>query len=315
MKKVLIIGAAGYIGSTLTHLLLQSGYAVRAVDNFFKGNCDTLLPFVCDSNFEFQFGDITDYEHMKKAIKDVDFIIPMAALVGFPICEKYKTLAYNTNVKGVELLCHQLLGTENKIPIIYTSTGSVYGEVTSGLCTEDTSARPLSHYGVTKLYAEGIINTYERSIIHRYATACGIGYDSTRVNLLVNDLCYQAVANKSMTIFQADFKRTFVHVKDICRAILHTIGNFDEMCAKHRIYNVGNADLNYSKREIAELIRSKTGCHITYAETGADADARNYEVDYSRIYTAGWNPSYNMEYILNEVLKATPLLSPWSRYN
>lgn len=316
MKKILLIGAGGYIGSTLCHLLLQKGYYVRAIDNFFKGHCDALLPFVSDNNFEFKFGDITSYADMEKAVNGVDLIVPLSALVGFPICNKYKALAWQTNVEGIINLIDTVNETQEEIPIVYPSTGSVYGEVKSGLCTEETETKPLSLYGETKLEAEyHLLHNYTNAIIHRYATACGIGYNATRVNLLINDLVYQAMNNKCLTIFQADFKRTFCHVIDICRAIVHTIENFDTMLGKYRVYNVGNQTLNYSKRDIAEMIRDKTGCHVTYAETGSDLDSRNYEVDYSRIYDSGWSPVYDMEYIINELIKATPLLTGWNRYN
>lgn len=310
--KIAVLGAGGYIGSTLCDLLIKENHYVKAVDNFFKGSCDTLIPFISNPRFEFYFGDVTDEVRMRELLEDVDVIVNCAALVGFPICDKYKELAYLTNINGMKKV---LASRRNKCPLIFTSTGSVYGEVTNGLCTESTPTNPLSWYGKTKLMAEKLALNEENTIVHRYATAFGVGFATTRVNLLINDLVYQAINNGSLTIFQADFKRTFVHVKDICEAIYHTILNFYDMYKKHRVYNVGHKDLNFTKREIAEKIKEKTGCYITYAETGIDKDARNYAVDYEKIYNSGWQAKIELEEGLNELVKITRLLTPWTRYN
>ena len=311
MKKVVILGAAGYIGSTLcSQLLKDENIKVLAVDNFYKGSCDTLIPFVSNDRFEFAFGDVTDEVHMSKLLDGADVIVQLAGLVGFPICEKYKSLAHSVNVYGMYVV---LKHRPENCKLIYSSTGSCYGAV-EGLCTEETPTYPLSWYGQTKLTAEKLTLEEENTIVHRYATAFGVGYNTTRVNLLINDLTYQAINNRSLNIFQADFFRTFIHVKDICESIYHTMINFDDMHKKHRVYNVGHKDLNFSKREIVEIIKEKTGCHVTYAEVGQDMDQRNYRVDYSRIYDSGWEAKIDIEQGINELIKVTPLLTGWNSY-
>lgn len=307
-NSVVIFGSAGYIGSTLCNLLLKQGYRVRAVDNFHKGTCDTLIPFVPDRNFEFMFGDVTNPEDVKRSLDGVDYAVNLAAIVGFPACARNPDLARRVNVGGAETV---MRFKPPEIPLVFSSTGSVYGAL-GETCTELSPTDPPSHYGRTKLNAENVYLSGENTIIHRYATACGVGR-TTRVNLLVNTLVYEAMVNKVITVFEADFKRTFVNVRDICSAIAHTIKHFDQF--SHRIYNVGHKDLNWSKRELANYIGEKTGCLVQFAEIGKDCDRRNYAVQYDRIYAEGWRPRVGMEQTIEELIKLTPMLTLWNRYN
>ena len=311
-KKVVVLGAAGYIGSTLVDLLLNNDYKVLAVDNFWKGNCDTLIPFITNPNFSFSFGDITNPEDMKKLLNDADFIWAGAALVGFPCCKRYPDLAQRTNVYGLE---NVLKYRRKNCPTIFMSTGSVYGEVPSGLCSEESDTNPLSLYGITKLDGEKISLKEGNVIIFRPATAFGVGYASTRVNLLANTLCYEAVINKTIILYESSFRRTFVHVRDICTAILHSIKNFNEMYSNHKIYNLGHKDLNITKGELVEKIRQKTGCKVINMTDTFDDDKRNYACDFSRLYSTNWTPTVDLDTGLDELIKISPMLTEWNRYN
>lgn len=309
MKKVLVTGAGGYLGTTLINLLLQKNFQVRAIDNFHKGTCDALIPFVQNPNFEFGFADITNSEDVKKSLDDMDAVVHMAAIVGFPACSRNPELAKMVNIDGTENIVNW---KHPEIPLILTSTGSVYGAL-GELCKEDSPTNPPSLYGQTKLEAEKMVLESENGLVHRYATAFGVGFNSTRVNLLVNTLVYEAMINRVITVFEADFKRTFVHCRDIASAILFSLENFSQL--KHRVYNVGNSDLNWTKRQLAKYIRSKIDCLVTYAETGKDMDVRNYAVSYDRIEAEGWRPTVSMEQGIDELIKVTPMLTLWNRYN
>lgn len=309
MKTIVIMGGAGYLGSTLTGLLLKRPYHVRVMDNFHKGTCDTLIPFIPNDNFEFMFGDVTNPEDVKRALDGVDAVVNMAAIVGFPACSRNPSLSKLVNVDGAETIMKY---KPDETPLIFTSTGSVYGAL-GELCTELSPANPPTIYGQTKLEAEEIFLSGKNTIVHRYATAFGCGFNSTRVNLLVNTLVYEAVINKVITVFEGDFKRTFVHCRDICSAIDYTIKNFKMF--DHRVYNVGNKALNLTKKELALYIGEKTGCLVQFAETGKDFDVRNYEVDYSRIEAEGWRAHVSMEEGIKELIKVTPMLTQWNRYN
>lgn len=311
-KNCLILGAAGYIGSTLTDILLKNNFKVHAVDNFYKGTCDTLLSFVPNKNFSFSFGDVTNPADMERLLDKADVICLLSSLVGFPICRQYPALAKLTNIEGMR---NVLAYRRNNSILIFPSTCSVYGNVENGYCDENHPTIPLSLYGETKLEAERLALSEDNTIVFRLATAFGVGHGMTRVNLLPNTLCYEAVINKSIVVYEEDFRRTFLHVRDICNAFLYCINNFSDMYNKYRLYNVGNNDLNMSKKQLCEKIKEKTDCQLVYAPVNVDLDKRNYYTDFSRIYNAGWKPVVDIETGLDELIKISPMLTPWNRYN
>ena len=224
--KILVTGGGGYVGSVLCRTLLNAGHKVRCIDNFSHGHCDALIPLCRNPSFEFKRADVTNVFDVIDIVKDVDAIIHLAALVGFPECKQNPSLARLINVSGTDYLADV---APVNMPFIFASTGSVYGKVIDTLCTEDTEAAPLSQYGITKLEAESIIRKRrQHSVIYRFATGFGVS-PNMRVNLLLNDLVYQCVHNKCVTIFQADFMRTFIHVEDMAKAFLHAIDNYWDM--------------------------------------------------------------------------------------
>lgn len=309
-QKVLISGAAGYISSGLVGVLLQYGYQVLAVDNGFGRTLDALIPYAGHPNFEFIKGDIANDKVLDK-IESVGFDVAVLShcLVGEPITNKYPEFTMRTNADSVDIFCRRF----PKAPIIYPGTGSSYGKV-DGVCTENSPTNPLSLYAISKLYAEDHIRHHNPHIIYRFATAFGIATSSFRLDLLINDLTFQAVKSKSITIFQADFRRTFCHVKDLIDALIFAIENFDLL--EGEIYNVGDNNNNWSKRRLAEFLKEKTGCSVFYGNCGyIDNDKRDYEVSYNKINTAGWQTGISMEEGVQELIKVVPLLDLKNQYN
>lgn len=298
--KILVTGA-GYIGSYLTKLLLDSGYQVRLVDNFYKGHCDSIIPYCSNENFEFNFGDITSTTDCIKMIAGVDAIIHTCALVGAPICSKYPALSRLVNVEGTKNLINE---KPPSIPLFFMSTGSVYGSLDK-ICTEESPTNPQSNYARDKLTAEKCILDYENTYIYRFSTAFGVS-PSMRVNLLINDLVFQAITNKSLVIFQADFIRTFIHIFDFCQSIIFGLENYKNF--KHRLYNIGHPDNNWTKREVVELIKKKTGCALFFENIMEDPDQRNYDTSFQKILNEGWKPRTKIEEGIDELIKAVPLI-------
>lgn len=314
MKTILITGAAGYLASSLIDLLLQKNYKVVGFDNNWKSTADTLLPYITNDNFEFVLGDITDNDDMSSLFdRHFDVIVHMAAIVGAPACKKHKMVAMEVNVNGTYDLLSWRDGQSQAMPLIYCNTGSIY-KGGLGICNEYSPVDPQSHYALTKYMAEEYVVQAKNTITHRYATAAGLSKNNMRVNLLANDLTIQAVRNKSLTLFESDFMRTFIHCRDIASAIVFTIENFSKMHSFQKIYNVGNPDQNYTKRQLAEIIKSLTGCHLNFAETEKDPDQRDYGYDQSAIMSFGWKPVITIKQTLRELIKAVPLLSTFDKY-
>jgi len=309
---IAISGCGGFIGNVLVRHLLDNGYPVRGMDNFDKGHCDALLGVIDRSNFEFFEGDVCNPKDCEHLVKDCSGVVNLAALVGFPRCLKRPELAHLVNVNGVANMVAARNNFTNLAPFIQTSTGSVYGAVIDDICTEETPCNTNTVYGITKLKAEEILRKERNVIIYRYATAFGVS-PSMRVNLLVNDFVNRALTDRSLTIFEADFKRTFIHILDFARTIGFALKNYDKMTDV--IYNAGDEKLNWSKRDVAEYIKGKTGCHITYADIGKDLDVRNYTVSYKRLNKLGFYCHINMEKGIDELIKAGRLLRSRNPYD
>ena len=304
--RILCTGGGGFIGNVLCRSLLKRGYQVRCMDNFWNRHCDQIIELTTDENFEFMYGDVSNKKDVEKALIGVDKVVHLAALVGFPMCEKFHSLAYTVNVEGTK----NIVDLKGDIPLIYSSTGSNYGAI-EDICTEDTPCNPLTQYGKTKLAAENIVSEAPNSLSFRFATGFGVS-PHMRVNLLVNDLVYQAINNRAINVFQADFRRTFIHVSDMSRAFIFALENIHNL--KHKVYNCGDNKLNWTKRELADYIKSKTGCYVSYGESGKDLDQRDYEVSYDRLNSEGFYCNHTMEQGINELIKATPLLQITHQY-
>ncbi len=302
-EKILITGGAGYIGSVLTPMLLDRDYDVTVVDNFYY-NQQSLLDQCLRPNFHIVRGDVRDRDLMKKVIEDKDFIIPLAAMVGFPLCKKDETAARTINFDAIKMVT-ELRKPEQKI--IYPCTNSGYG-VGQGdkYCTEDTPMNPISLYGVTKAEAEKTVLGSGNSLTFRFATVFGAS-PRMRIDLLVNDFVYRAVFDKTAVIFQGEFKRNYIHIRDAAGAIIFAIEHFDEMRGKP--YNCGLSSANLSKIELCEKIKKHIPDFVFLeAPVGEDPDKRDYIVSNERLEKAGWKPKYTLDDGIEELIKVYTII-------
>lgn len=310
MKKIFITGGAGYIGTTLIPILLEEDFKVTVYDSLMFDNGDKLLPYIPNKNFSFIKGDIRNEELLKESMVGHDVVIHLAALVGFPLCrEAGEDEAYSVNTSGTEIVIRNM---EKNQYLLFGSTGSNYGEVL-GVCTEETPLNPLSIYGRTKTLAESKVMERPNSTAFRFATAFGSA-PRLRLDLLVNDLTYKAYKEGYAVIYESHFLRTFIHVKDIARVFLFAIQNQDSM--RNNVYNVGSDKMNYSKKEVCELIKKELpNTYFNYADVGEDVDKRNYKVSYDKIRKLGFDTNISVTDGIKEVIKSMPLIKIKSEYH
>ena len=302
MSKILVTGGAGYIASVLIPRLLNAGHLVTAVDNFMY-NQTPLLDKCLSDNFTVVRGDITDIDYMRKYYESADIIIPLACLTGAPLCNASKNQARDI----IQLAIIQMrLNIPDTTKIIYPTTNSGYGIGGSEFCTEESPLNPVSLYGKLKCEAEAEILQHGNSVSFRLATAFGVS-PRMRLDLLVNDLTYRAVNDRCITVFEGHFRRNFIHVQDIARAIEHAINNWDTM--KNQIYNVGLSDANLTKLELAQKIASYVpGCEVLESHTGKDPDKRDYIVSNAKLEVTGWKPVLTLDDGIKELIKAYTIL-------
>jgi nucleoside-diphosphate-sugar epimerase len=298
--RVVLTGGAGYIGSTLVPMLLADGHRVHVVDSLLFGG-QALLPHFINPDFSLAQVDVRDREALAPELKDADVVIHLAALVGYPLCKKLPLEARQVNLDGTRNVAE--LAPPDAL-VVYSSTGSNYGEV-SGICTEDTPLNPLSLYGETKTGGEQICRERGNSVSLRFATAYGIA-PRMRLDLMINDFTWQAIHRRYLVVYEKHFRRTFIHVRDIARAFCHVLSHKDRII--HDVYNVGHESLNYTKEDIVGLLEERVKFMVYFAEFGKDEDQRDYEVDYSRIRTSGFETSVSIEQGLSELVRGLPLL-------
>ncbi len=297
MEKILITGGAGYVGSVLLPLLLQNGYKVRVLDNLMYGG-QSLLPHFANPNFEFIKGDICKEAIVSDAMRDVDVIVHLAAIVGFPACRKFPQLAKEVNVGGTKNIAkHWQKGQL----VIFASTGSNYGALVDEICTEEMPLNPLSLYGKTKVVAEQHLLENCDTIAFRFATGFGVS-PRLRLDLLINDFVYQAVKVRHLVVYERDFMRSFIHVYDMARAFLFGIENADRM--KNNVYNMGSKKMNYSKEDICNMLRKRHDFYLHFADFGKDLDQRNYVVCYDKIHSLGYDTTVTVQQGIDELIRA-----------
>tara|TARA_B100000686_G_C16802170_1_gene986920 strand:- start:6150 stop:7103 length:954 start_codon:yes stop_codon:yes gene_type:complete len=302
MNKILITGGAGYIGTELTKLLLESGYSVTIFDRLMYDGA-VLIPFFSDSNFEFVKGDILDENALTEVMKGKDVVIHLAAVVGYFACDRNKQLSTDINVKGTQNVLNTISGDQL---LLFGSTGSNYG-VVDGICVETTPLNPSTLYGRTKTEAEDLVmDQHKNSIAYRFATAFGVS-PRLRMDLLINDLAYKAVTEGALVIYQSGAMRTFIHVRDMAMSFLFAIVNHDKMSGQ--VYNCGSNKLNYSKRDVCDMIKDKTGCYIHYNDFDYDKDNRDYEVSYDKLHDLGFDVTVSVDEGIDELLKVYNVLN------
>ena len=301
--NILITGGAGYIGSLLTPALLAGGHQVTVVDHFYF-NQASLLDCCHHGGFEIVRGDCRDESLMKRLISKADAIIPLAALVGAPLCDQDPAAAKATNQEAVEMLC-RLAGRSQWIMMPVTNSGYGIGEE-GKVCTEDSPLRPLSLYGRTKVRAEQSVLARENSISFRLATVFGMS-PRMRIDLLVNDFVHRAVNDRAVVVFQGHFKRNYIHIRDVVRVFQHGLTNFETM--KGKAYNVGLDDANLSKLELCAVIQKQLPKFVYLeAPIGEDPDKRDYIVSNARIAAAGFRPEWSLDRGIQELIKGYTIL-------
>ncbi|HEV8541258.1 MAG TPA: NAD(P)-dependent oxidoreductase [Verrucomicrobiae bacterium] len=301
--RILITGGAGYIGSVLTPALLAEGHEVTVLDNFMLKQA-TLLDCCHYPNFQVVRGDCRDETLVKKLVAKADLIIPLAALVGAPMCNLDRMAAQTTNYDAVKMLC--ALASKDQW-MIMPVTNSGYGIGEKGkFCTEESPLRPISLYGVTKVQAEEEVLKRENSLSFRLATVFGMS-PRMRVDLLVNDFVYRAVFDRAVVIFEGHFKRNYIHVRDIARLFWHGIKNFEKM--KGKPYNAGLEDANLSKIELCEVIKKHLP-QFVYLEApiGEDPDKRDYIVSNARLLATGFKTEWTLDRGIDELIKGYTIL-------
>ncbi len=299
--KILVTGGAGYVGSILVPLLLDHDHEVLVLDNLMYNSGAGLFSCFYNKRFTFQEGDIRDASLVKQLLREIDLVIHLAAIVGYPACRKDEQQAYDVNVRGTDNLVKRLSPSQR---IIFSSTGSNYGAV-SGSCTEETPLDPLSVYGKTKTEAERIVLGHPQSIAYRFATAFGIS-PRLRLDLMINDFVYQALYTKNLIVYEKDFRRTFIHVRDMAEAIAFAIQHFDRM--KRQVFNVGSEAMNLTKEQVAQAVRNKIEFYLHFADVGKDEDQRNYEVSYQKIRALGYGTKVSLDEGLDELIRGLRLV-------
>jgi nucleoside-diphosphate-sugar epimerase len=301
--KVLVTGGAGYLGSTLVPALLGAGHAVHVVDNFLFGQAP-LLECCADANFSVVRGDCRDKAVMSKAMRDADVIIPLAAVVGAPACASDQTAAVSTNRDAIRLIL-SLRSPKQRVLLPNTNSGYGIGEP-GAFCTEESPLRPISLYGRTKVEAEQAALEAGNSIAFRLATVFGLS-PRMRIDLLVNDFVHRAVMDRAVVVFEGRAKRNYIHVRDVARAFLHGIENFESM--KGQPYNVGLSDANLSKLELcAEIKKQLPGFCFLEAPIGEDPDKRDYIVSNAKLEKTGFRPRYTLADGIRELIKGYTII-------
>ena len=297
MKKILITGGAGYIGSMLSTELVNQGYKVTVLD-LLKYNKNSLSHLYFHRNFKFIYGDARNKKIMKNLIRQNGFIIPLAGLVGAPLCDKFKKDAISTNFKAIKMI-KELVNKKHKVIYMTTNSGYGIGEKNK-FCDENTPLKPISLYGKTKCDAETEMNKFKNSICFRLATVFGNSY-RMRSDLLVNNFVFRAVINKKLDIFEPYFRRNFIHVKDVVKGIIFSINNFKKL--KSNIYNLGLSNANISKIMLAKKIKKQHPVtKIKIITNKKDPDKRDYFVSNKKIEKKGFKAKIRLENGIKELL-------------
>lgn len=295
--KVLITGGAGYLGSTLTKHLLEAGYTVTVLDNLMYDQV-TLLHLFGNPKFQFELGDVRDKKLLQELVGLNDVIIPLAAIVGMPACKANPELTVAVNYQQVADIVDVLRADQK---LILPNTNSQYGSSDS-IITEESPFNPLSLYAKTKCDAENKMLENGNGVSLRLATVFGVS-PRMRTDLLVNDFVYKSVVDGYLVLFEAHFKRNYIHVQDIARTFQFIIENYDE-CKGHA-FNVGLSTANLSKLELAEKIKSHIpSLVIKQDDFKEDFDKRNYIVSNEKLEALGWKPIYDLDYGIKQLMSA-----------
>jgi len=303
MMNILVTGGAGYLGSIMVPDLLNAGHKVTVLDNFLYKQ--TSLNHVCHHpHFSVVRGDIRVEATVVPLLKQADVVIPLAALVGAPLCTLDPVGATTVNHDAIAMMLRRL--SNNQI-VLMPTTNSAYGTGDqNNYCTEQSPLRPISLYAKEKVEIEKALMQHPNAVSFRLATVFGMS-PRMRVDLLVNDFTYRAVHDRFVVLFESSFKRNYVHVRDVSRAFQHALANFERM--KGQIYNVGLSEANVSKRELCEHIQRQVADFVVMeAPMGKDPDQRNYIVSNAKIEAAGFKTAFSLDAGIAELIKGYTML-------
>lgn len=303
--NVYVPGGAGYIGSVLTSQLLHEGHFVHVLDNLMFGQRSPLT-YIDHPRFTFEKGDFRNISSQREAIRRADVLIPMAGLVGAPICDRDPVTAEQTNVQAPLEFFKNVSKSQM---ILMPTTNSAYGHGEAGnLCDERSPLNPISTYAKMKVLVERELLSHPNSISFRLATVFGVS-PRMRFDLLVNDFTHRAYRDRHLNIFEGHFKRCYIHIRDVARCFIHGISNFDRLSGN--IFNVGLSSANISKLELARKIKDQIpDLLISEAEYAKDPDQRNYIVSNEKIERTGFSPIFTLEDGIAEVIKFLKAESP-----
>lgn len=303
MTNVLVTGGAGYLGSILCEHLISKGYHVTVIDNLMYGQ-HPLLHLCSSPSFDFVFGDVRDEDLICRLVKKADVLMPLAAVVGAPACERDQWLAKSVNLEAIHML-NRLRSPQQLV--IFPTTNSGYGTKSGDIyCSEDTPLNPISLYGKTKVQAEAELLESPNVISLRLATVFGVS-PRMRLDLLVNYFVYAAVTDGYIVLFEKAFKRNYIHIRDVADCFIHCIENSKDMAG--RSYNAGLDTANLSKEELALKIKEYVpDFYIHFSEVGSDPDKRNYIVSNQRLRGAGFEARRSIDEGIGELIKGYRML-------
>ena len=301
--NIFVTGGAGYLGSIMVPDLLAAGHKVTVLDNFMFGQHS--LGHVCHHpNFNVISGDIRIESVVLPLMKKADIIIPLAALVGAPICSKDPVAATSTNHDAI-LMMLKHLGKDQTVLMPTTNSAYVTGDK-NNFCTEESPLRPISQYAKEKVEIEQSLMQHRNAVSFRLATVFGMA-PRMRIDLLVNDFTYRAVYDRFVVLFESHFKRNYLHVRDVSRVFQHAINNHERM--KGQIYNVGLSDANVSKKELCEAIQKQIPDFVfPEAPVGKDPDQRNYIVSNAKIESTGFKTAFSLEAGIQDLIKGYTMI-------
>ena len=271
---------------------------INNLQGWFKYEKNSLSHLFYHKNFQFIKDDVTKTSVVKRIIKKQNIIIPLAALVGAPLCAKNKKQTIKTNVTSIEIILKYIKSSQK---LIYPTTNSGYGiGQKDKFCDENSPLNPISLYGTTKLQAEKLIMTHKNSVAFRLATVFGFSY-RMRTDLLVNNFVERAVKTKKLDIFEPHFRRNYVHIIDVVDAFVFAIQNFKKV--KGNVFNLGLSSANLSKLMLAKKIKENyKAVKIEIIKNKSDPDKRDYFVSNKKIEKAGFKPSVSLDQGIKELV-------------
>ena len=296
--EILVTGGAGYIGSILVPLLLHRGHSVTVIDNFMYGQT-SLLDCCHYAELNVIRGDVRNESLLREHLRESDAILPLACLTGTPLCDRDPVGAQQINNDAVRFLAEH---KSREQCLIFPCTNSGYGVGQEGIyCDETTPMRPISLYAKLKVELDHYLLDRGDCITFRFATVFGVS-PRIRLDLLVNDFTYRAVVDRTVVLFEAHFKRNYLHVRDAVQAFLHALENYEAMVGEP--YNVGLSEANLSKQELCEAIQKQVPeFHYVISEIGKDPDQRNYIISNAKIESTGFQTQVGLDAGIRELVK------------